>query len=82
MRHAAFEQHPLQKLAEARRLPAVTYCAPDLRLASYFADEQSLDALILDTTGEITKMRFRPVQERTGVFAEKTPYSPPEKRKI
>ncbi|MCI0664559.1 MAG: hypothetical protein L0220_26160 [Acidobacteria bacterium] len=79
MRQTAFEQHPLQKLAEARRLSAVDYSAPELQLTRYFASGQSLDALILDTTGEVTKMHFMSVQERTGVFAAKKTFHSPGK---
>jgi tryptophan 2,3-dioxygenase len=51
-------------------------------LTSYFDTSSSFDRKILEATGNVTRARFKNVQERLGIFANKGPFVPPAKRKI
>ncbi len=53
-----------------------------LYLADHISSENSLDNLLLEETGEITQERFAQVQDRKGVFANKSSFKPPTKREV
>lgn len=50
------------------------------RLNSYFQTSKSLDYFLLKTTGEVTSDKFRLVQNREGLFANRCPFSMPNPR--
>lgn len=81
MRDSALMRDPMQPLANARGLENMSE-EVHRPLTDYFTRQDSLDAHILSVTGEITKERFKDVQERTGVFAQKSPFIPPPKREV
>lgn len=82
MRDIAIMRDPLYPLATARKLGEPFLSRERLLLTSYFDLPQSLDKQILDYTGKITKERFKHVQERTGIFAQKIPFAPPPRREV
>jgi tryptophan 2,3-dioxygenase len=82
MRDTAIMRDPLYPLATARKLGGLFASRESLLLTSYFNLPQSLDNQILDHTGKITKERFKHVQERTGIFAQKSPFIPPPRREV
>lgn len=87
MRNAAIIKDPVRPLIDARldarRPPKVHPAeADDLPLTAYFNSPESLDRIILESTGEITRQRFKHVQERTGFFAQKSPFIPPPRYEV
>lgn len=73
----------LQMRSDARRRDPIQTrfdCRIDasLPLADYFISPISLDSALLADTGAVTQRRFRDVQERTGHFASKSMFAPPE----
>lgn len=82
IRQVAQAKDPFQPLADARKLNTTAKSADYCPLAAYFDAPQALDRKILETTGDITKKRFQDVQERAGVFANKSPFVPPSKREV
>src|SRR5262249_26021604 len=82
MRQIAFDRDSLRILVQARNGCVVHYNDHDLSLSEYLRTDESLDTLILDTTGEITKKRFSYVQDRTGIFAGKGNFTPPKRREV
>jgi tryptophan 2,3-dioxygenase len=82
MRDAALIRDPFQPLTHSRKLdtPPENSVRPSLR--SYLETEDSLDHKIVETTGSVTKQRFKDVQKRTGVFASKSPFIPPPRRQV
>lgn len=79
MRDSAWQKDPMKILAENRGLDNQD---KNTSLSIYFNSENSLDSKILYATGKITRERFKEVQTRTGIFAEKCPFSPPSPRKV
>ena len=82
MRDSALVRDSFQPLVRARRLDAQSKSDKHRSLATYFDSENALDHEILETTGSITKQRFKDVQKRAGVFASKSPFIPPPKREV
>lgn len=79
MRDYAWQKDAMKTLVETRCLRNQFH---DTSLSRYFESAYSLDSQILSATGKITRDRFKEVQERTGMFAEKCPFSPPSPRKF
>ncbi|GAC1626571.1 MAG: hypothetical protein NVS4B7_16380 [Ktedonobacteraceae bacterium] len=82
MRDAALVRDPFQPLAHVRRLDNLSNDSEPLSLTSYFNTQDALDQKILEMTGRITKQRFKDVQKRLGVFANKSPFVTPAKREV
>jgi tryptophan 2,3-dioxygenase len=82
MRDAALIRDPFHPLTHVRKLDNVLASSKHLPLTSYFNAEHSLDQKLLETTGNITKQRFKDVQKRVGVFARKGPFVPPPRREV
>ncbi|RCJ27000.1 hypothetical protein A6770_02185 [Nostoc minutum NIES-26] len=79
MKDSAWHKDPMKTLAEVR---GISKQLEDTPLSIYFKSASSLDSQILIATGKITQSRFKQVQERTGIFAERCPFSPPPPRKV
>lgn len=77
MRNNARKKDPMQPLVKARGLEDKFGNTP---LADYLELDTSLDNYILKVTGEITRHRFKDVQERSSLFAKQCPFSPPPPR--
>ena len=82
MRDGAIIKDPMRPLVEAGSLKGLPKDSESTPLTSYFDTQISLDSTILEITGKITRERFKHVQERTGVFAKKSSFTPPPKRKV
>ena len=82
MRDIALLKDPMQPLVEARDLVGVSENIMYTPLTFYFGTQASLDKEVLEMTGDITKERFKHVQERTGIFAKKSPFLPPPKYEV
>ncbi len=82
MRDIALTKDPMQPLVDARDLAGVSGNVTNTPLTFYFGTQASLDKEVLEKTGDITKERFKHVQERTGIFAKKSPFVPPPKYEV
>ena len=81
MRMAARASDPMLSLARARGLVSARGDDAPRRLRTYLESDESLDARILQCTGEITQRRFVAVQERLGFFANRCPFAAPAHRR-
>lgn len=82
MRRAARAADPMLPLARARGLVPETQDGARAPLGAYLDSAGSLDARVLQCTGEVTQRRFVSVQERLGFFANRCPFTPPPPRKV
>lgn len=82
MRDVADSKDPMHQLLVAKHVRGDRQIPDAVQLNSYFAQDESLDNMLLNLTGEVTQEGFREVQERLGVFANKPPFTPPPKRKV
>lgn len=82
MCETALDRDSLQVLLDVRKLDNPAESTSPLPLTAYFTTEEALDHRILEITGSITKQRFKDVQERAGIFASKSTFIPPAKRKV
>lgn len=81
MRNAARAKDPMLPLAQARGLSPRLVDEGLAPLTRYLESESSLDTRVSTITGANTQRRFREVEERSGGFAERCPFSPPPRRK-
>jgi hypothetical protein len=79
MRDIAQDKDPMKYLAFNRRL-SNRRKEESRRLTVYLQAKESLDHQILAATGEVTKHEFREIQEQSGLFARKCPFSAPPRR--
>lgn len=78
MRDNAASSDPLSRLASAAAA-ATTHDGP---LAGYLDGPESSDALLLAATGAATQAHFVDVQNRSGFFAQRCPFSRPPRRVV
>ena len=81
MRKGARQADAMLPLARARGLATAGSDEMPRRLRAYLESDGSLDARLLQCTGEITQRRFVAVQERLGFFANKCPFAAPPHRR-
>ena len=82
MRDAARTKDPMQPLADVRDHRNGRPGDRQLPLTNYMSTPESLDSIIVQLTGEVTRERFPNVQQREGVFAMPSPFSPPPRRVV
>jgi tryptophan 2,3-dioxygenase len=82
MRDVARAKDPMQPLADVRNHRNNRTDDRQLPLTRYLERPDSLDNRIMQATGEITQERFPNVQQREGVFAMESPFSPPPRRLV
>jgi hypothetical protein len=79
---AATQRDPMKAVARARGLASGSKQAQRGPLTGYLESQDSLDTLIVSTTGEVTQNRFHDVQERLGFFAQRCPFKAPPRRTV
>lgn len=77
---AAVQRDPMKAIARARGLAGGRRQTEPGPLSRYFESEESIDGMILSTTGAVTQNRFHDVQERLGFFAQRCPFKAPSRR--
>lgn len=73
--HARAHDPALALLGEERGCPPAD-------LTAYLQSAGSIDDLLLKATGRVTQARFTDVQERLGFFANRCPFTKPERRVV
>ena len=79
MYNTALNRGPFSRIAETRSPGSGHRLRPQHCAKTGRFNAESAPASV---TGQITKRRFEAVQNRTGVFAEPCPFSPPSKRDV
>ena len=81
MKDIALKIDPLKILTKSKELPIQKKEQKHI-LNKYLQSESSLDSYLLKATGTLTKKRFQNVQEQSGFFANRCPFSPPSRRQV
>jgi tryptophan 2,3-dioxygenase len=81
MRDSAHDKDPMKFLASARGLSSKQN-KNKKRLTKYLEAKESLDSQILLKTGEVTKLRFKNVQDQSDFFKNQCPFSVPPRRQV
>jgi hypothetical protein len=75
-------EHARQKDPARALLAVPANDGAEPELAAYLAEPDSLDALLLSTTGHVTQGKFVEVQGRLGFFAQTCPFKKPARRSV